>query len=75
MRYYESILILVNTGQTMWTLQEDLYVLHCASSVGQGILVLGVRRAYTCVCCTCSSACSVENVHHSKPLQGCVSSY
>jgi hypothetical protein len=54
----------------MWALQEDPYVLQCASSMAQGILVLVVSRV--CVCVSCSSACSVENIHHSKQLEECV---
>ena len=33
----------------MCTLHEDLYMLHCAPSVGQGILVISVSRAHNCV--------------------------
>ena len=55
----------------MWTLHEELYVLHCAPSVGQGILVIGVSREHTFVN-TCSSACSVEYIHRAGM---CVSSY
>jgi len=33
----------------MWTLHEDLYMGHCAPSLGQGILVIGVSREHTCV--------------------------
>lgn len=33
----------------MWTLHEDLYMLHCAPSVGHGILVTSVSREHTYV--------------------------
>jgi len=31
----------------MWTLHEDLNMLHCAPSVGQGILVIGGSKEHT----------------------------
>ena len=47
-------------------------MLRCAPLVGQGILVIGISREHTCVN-TCSIACGVEYIHHSKQVQGCVS--